>query len=455
VEPDACETNSDCRTAFGWGFTCGENGFCEQPDLPARCDALVPEDLFEDPARYRNDVVIGALWDGVAHLDSIQASRLAVLEVNRAGALDDQDFALVMCDYGESPDDDLGTAEASAEGARWLADVLGTSAIAGPRGSSRTEAAFLALDGRDVVLISPSATSPTLTLLDETMPTDEKPGLLWRTIPPDDRQAEVIVGDLAARGVGSLAIITQEGSYGDALTALVANGWDREIGGPLSVFSYVGTPFGAVADAAEADPDEVVFISSEIGDYVDFLDGAVASDNLLATYDGIGILLTDPAFNVQLLENVGEEATVLFDNVRGTRPAPASGALFDTFSAAFAAEYGADPQSSGVTVHSYDATYLLFYAHAWARFNEEDSGGLSLARGLRRLSAGMDVPIRESSWIDVRDAFSNGISINIAGGSGELDYDPATEETSAPIQVWGIAEPSPGEFEFFEIEILP
>ena len=28
--------------------------------------------------------------------------------------------------------------------------------------------------------------------------------------------------------------------------------------------------------------------------------------------------------------------------------------------------------------------------------------------------------------------------IDVRGASGELDYDPVTEETTAPVEVWGI-----------------
>jgi branched-chain amino acid transport system substrate-binding protein len=392
--------------------------------------------------------MIGALFDGVAHLDSVQATELAVKEVNDAGGLDGRDFAVVFCDYGEGFSDDLDSLEASEQGAVWLADELGATAIVGPRGSSRTEAAFLALGERDVVLISPSATSPDLTAIDETEPTDENPGRLWRTAPPDGLQAEAIVADLDDRGVAAIAIIHQEGSYGDALAALIESGYADAVGGTVQVFPYASSPFGAVADAAASNPEEVVFISSDIADYVNFFDGAVASENLLNTYASLGIFLSDGAFNVQLLEGVSDEALVLFPNVRGTRYPPIEGPLFETFAAAFKTEYKADPQSSGFTVHTYDAAWLILYATAWAHHNESDQGGRSLGRGLRKVSEGPSISIRYSGWAEVLENFENGTSIDVRGGSGELDYDPATEETTANLELWIIEESSPGTWEF-------
>jgi branched-chain amino acid transport system substrate-binding protein len=451
ARPDACATDLDCRAGFGWGSTCTDDGFCAAPAPPARCERTLPEDLFQAPERYADRIVVGALYDPVAHLDSIQASELAITEVNQEDGLDGQEFALVVCDYGEG-EDGLSSTEAAAEGAQWLADGLGVSAILGPRGSSRAKAAFEALDERDVVLISPSATSPELTEIDETMPTDERPGRLWRTVPPDTLQGEVIVADLVARNVTNVAVIAQEGSYGDALAALLDSGFEQQ-GGTLDIFSYANTPFGPIADVSAGDYEEVVFVSSDIGDYVKFLEGAVASGDLLAAYDGMGIFLTDAGFSPELL-TVSESSQVLFDNIRGSRPAPAEGPLFDTFAAAFTTLYGTSPEESGFTVHSYDAAWLIFYAYAWAHFNEEDEGGRSLARGLRKVSDGTPAGIRPSGWDTVLEAFGSGASVDVAGGSGELDYDPATEETSAPIEIWGIEEPNAGEFQFYEIETV-
>lgn len=444
---DACTSDLDCRAAFGWGSSCQANGYCAAPSRPARCETSTPTDLFEAPQKYSDAWVIGALFDRDTHLDSIQATDLAIKELNDAGGLDGRGFAVVYCDYGEAFDDGLDSEQASEQGALWLADTLGVSAIVGPRGSSRTEAAFLALDDRDVVLMSPSATSPSLTAIDELMPSDEDPGRLWRTAAPDTAQAATIVDNLEQRGVASLVIISQQGSYGDALAALI----EADFGGEVTQQQYAGSPFGAVADAATTGAEEVVFISSDISDYVDFFDGAVASDNLRDTYDNMGIFLPDAAYNLQLLEQVSAGATVLFDNVRGTRYPPSDGPLFDTFSAAYSTEYDESPQSSGFTVHTYDATWLLALATAWAHYNEADTGGRALARGLRRISAGETVPIRFAGWEPAVSAFMAGQSIDVEGGSGLLDYDPATEETSAPTELWGIVDVG-GAWEFAPLE---
>ena len=41
-------------------------------------------------------------------------------------------------------------------------------------------------------------------------------------------------------------------------------------------------------------------------------------------------------------------------------------------------------------------------------------------------------------WSTVLAQFRQGTAVDIAGTSGSLDYDPATEETTGPVNVWVI-----------------
>jgi branched-chain amino acid transport system substrate-binding protein len=79
--------------------------------------------------------------------------------------------------------------------------------------------------------------------------------------------------------------------------------------------------------------------------------------------------------------------------------------------------------------------------------------GLEIARGLRQVSNGPAVEIRPSSWSEIARRFAEGDAIDVNGASGRLDYDPRTEETSAPISIWGIsAQPSDGGYALVELE---
>lgn len=448
VDRRECSESAQCREAFGFGSVCGDEGFCSEPMVHPRCSRTYPPDLFARPADYQDRIVLGSLFSYVDHDDTLLAAELAVRQVEDREGLEGTLFAMVHCDYTAQAGDALDDIEATREISGYLARTLGVPAIVGPRGSARAEAAFIEIRDDDVLLISPSATSPALTALDGSDPSDAQPGLLWRTAPPDSLQSEVIATDMVERGVQSPAVIFQEGAYGDGLQALFVARFVDQGGEAPELFPFSGDFSTTVADVAEglADGsyDEVLFVSSDIADYVAFFTAATATDSLEDAYgaDGVGIFLVDAAFNQTLLDETPSAARDLFAKVRGTRPAPATGALFNAFAAAYASVFNADPMSSAFNPHSYDAAWLVLYGVAWSQFNEGGISGVGIARGLRRVSNGPQVAIQPAGWATVVDAFRSRDGVDVEGASGPLDYDPDTEETTAPIELWRI-DPDP------------
>ena len=57
-----CTENTDCQDAFGLGTTCGDDGFCEVVELPARCETVYPEDL-EFPIDPETTFLVGSIFD--------------------------------------------------------------------------------------------------------------------------------------------------------------------------------------------------------------------------------------------------------------------------------------------------------------------------------------------------------------------------------------------------------
>src|SRR4026208_2145535 len=92
AKPDfeECKTNSDCRSAFGIGSTCGGDGLWVSPVVNRRCRTTDPEDLFPRPENYRNAVGFGSLMDhsSTTHQARERASRLATKQLNEEGRLD-------------------------------------------------------------------------------------------------------------------------------------------------------------------------------------------------------------------------------------------------------------------------------------------------------------------------------------------------------------------------------
>jgi branched-chain amino acid transport system substrate-binding protein len=450
LRPRECDDASECRAAFGLGSVCGDAGYCEPPQQHPRCSEAYPPELLTAPEDFAEHIVVGSMFGFVDHRDTMLAAELAIRQLEREDGLGGVPFAMLHCDTTAKAGDDLTDLEASADVAQFLARVVGAPAIVGPRGSARTEAAFEAIRDDDVVLVSPSATSAALIGFDTPDPTFEAPGLLWRTVPPDTLQAEVIAADMRGRAVLRVAVIHQAGAYGDGLTALfeerfLAQGGIAVQKNPFSDGQF-GTIVATVAESLVAgDAQEVLFLSSDLADYVAFLGAAVATDQLRAAYTDpdVGVFLADAAYNATLIADTFDGSAELYPRIRGTRPAPAEGVLFNAFAAAYAAEFQADAVSSGFTPHSYDAAWLVAYGIAWAQLVEGRIDGTGIARGLRRISGGERVEIQPMSWTVVVDRFSADMPIDVEGASGPLDYDPDTEETVAPIQLWAI-EPDSG-----------
>jgi ABC-type branched-subunit amino acid transport system substrate-binding protein len=445
VDVNSCAVNSDCSTQFGLGWVCGSDGMCEESVRLARCNATYPEDLLFEPSRHKDTIVFGNLMDQslATHRARERSARLAIKQANDEGGLQLRKFGIVFCTIEEDPEfDTLTRPEAALDTATYLIDTLGVPAIVGPAASDDVSGVFQVLRDRGSLFISPSATSPALTPLDPTDVDDENPGLLWRTAPPDSLQGAAIAYDMREPGLGrsevvdTVAIVFQSGAYGAALAEVFAQEF-MAAGGPIpEQFEYEtdGQRSEAIGLAAQGNFDEVLFVSSQTRQVIEFMDAAAA----LTGFDGKGLFLSDAAANPDLLM---EANPLRFPQVRGTRQAPRNeetDLVYTAFLAAYSAEYGEDVRPFSFTANAFDAAWLLAYGSAWALLQDGGMSGKGIARGLRRLSSGPELEIRATSWNLARQYFANGESIDVSGASGHLDYDPETEETTGRIETWRI-----------------
>lgn len=436
--PAKCESDDVCRNAFGLGSVCASDGFCAEPAPPARCLDTEPADIFQRPEKYADRFVIGGMFNLETDQPQSLSTLLAIRQVNDLGGLDGGSFAAVVCTYEEDTEyDDLDEAGATEQIVGYLVDTLGASAIIGPSTSDRAFDAYAAAEPLGAVIVSPSATSPTLTEVDGVTHDDENPGLFWRTVPPDDLQGVTMAWDLDDRGVTDVALVHQESSYATSLAAVFLENY----AGNVSTFTFSNptTLSEAITDAGNAAPQEVVFLTSDVSDIVSFF-GAVAVSSDYNGPDPIEIFLADAGSDPFLLQNTQDVSGVLYGRVRGTRPQIPQGDVFEQFQAAYAAAYGEDPSNAVFAAYTYDATWLAMYGHAWAWYQLDEISGFGIAQGMRQVSdpAQAQLPVRPSAWQTVVEKFGAGFSVNLEGASGPLDFDDVTGETTAAIEVWVI-----------------
>ena len=212
----ACEQHADCRNAYGFGWECGEEGYCDTLEPHPRCTQTYPEDLFDRQEAYRDYTIIGTLMnhqDSRPYMEAVELAAFLVSDDFTVGS-----FAMLHCQTEEDLTlNPLTGPAAIQEPALWLADKVGIPALVGPDFSSSTVAAFEVLDEFDVFMMSPSATSEELIEIDGKVKTDQNPGQFWRTAPPDSLQARVIAEDMQIRGTKFVGVIHSNGSYGNGL----------------------------------------------------------------------------------------------------------------------------------------------------------------------------------------------------------------------------------------------
>jgi len=441
LERSDCTSDNQCREAFGPGHGCGDDGFCRGVAAPKRCESTYPADLVARVAQGERWITFGSLFDRSlkTHQAREKAIQLALDQVNTAGGVDGTQMGMIHCTIETNEAlDKLDDEQALLTSARYLQDY-GVLAIIGPSSSADTQKVFQELSS--MLLISPAATSPALTALDPQDVSDDKPGLLWRTVAPDSLQGLAIAQDmLGGQGrtttVSAVAVVHETGAYGDGLYLAFAKAISQDGRIALTELPYSdeSSRDQQIAAAGNGSYDEVLFIASPTSDLHALFDYAAAN----SSYDSKGLFLTDAAASSELLQSA--DAGVLA-RVRGTRPAPldaATNLTYKGFIAKYSARYSDDVSQYSFTAQTYDAAWLAALGAAWAELQEGSISSVAAAKGLRKLSQGDAIDVGEIGWNTILQHFRAGQSVDVAGASGALDYDPQTEETSSAIEIWTV-----------------
>ncbi|KEJ88528.1 ABC transporter substrate-binding protein [Sulfitobacter donghicola] len=187
--------------------------------------ALVATGAFADG--HAKEVKLGIIFGFTGPIESLtgpmaSGAEVAINEVSESGML--LDGAKVTAMRVDSGCIDNGLAVSNAE--RLIAD--GVSGIVGADCSGVTGAVLqnVAIPN-GMVMISPSATSPGLTTMEDN-------GLFFRTSPSDAREGQVMAEILQERGVKSIALTYTNNDYGKGLADAIETSF-KGLGGEVTI----------------------------------------------------------------------------------------------------------------------------------------------------------------------------------------------------------------------------
>ena len=342
--------------------------------------------------------------------------KMAVEEANAAGGVQGSTITLESFDTATSAD------VAPAEADKIIAG--GFQGEVGAASSGISLSVIDALTAAEVIMVSPSNTSPQFTAYPHG-------GYYYRTAPSDTLQGEFTAQLLANSGADNLAIIYRADSYGEGLNEVVAA-------------SYTGTivaqePYDAenldaktlITTIAAAEPASVLcicFPETGVQIHVEAVSqGLLLEDQSLPWFYTDGML--DPTF-VQALTDAGvENAAALLANFTGTAPGSEETDAAAQFAAAYQDAYG--EEFTLFAPQSYDAAWLMILAA-----EASDGSKIGIKGQMVAVSKGGESCIAaECLALLQADPTTD---IDYLGASGEIDFkeNQSGDPGSAAFQIW-------------------
>ncbi len=439
-----CTKHSDCQPQ-GASMICGPGGTCVDA-FNANCGSAA------GPLGNDDSIMVGSIMPTVGQFTSIgvpieQAHELAILEINNAGGLPGgRRLVLVKCDSS-------GSSEQGQLAAAHLINTVGVPVIFGPAFSSIFIDVTTQVSARaGVMTISPSATSPTISGLDDD-------NLGWRTAASDVAQADAIADLVEARGFTKVIALGKDDAYGLGLL----DGVNAKLSSVLQPDDYKTYTFadpggdnppdlaGLVSNALAAipDPDAVVLLgTTEIAEIARLFEISLSNTSSVVT---VRYIMADGGKADETIAlTMADEG--LIPRIEGTESNHKNGTLYNAFALRFQQRFGAPP---GIyAANAYDAVYLVAYAMATVP-EPQLLTGAGISEGMSRLvgnesAMSIDIAAGPPDYNRARNHLvanpANIIEFN--GASGPLDFD-SNGEAPANVARWAVEKrESNGEFRF-------
>ncbi len=362
------------------------------------------------PAPLKIGLILNFSGSPQASADRERAFDLALKHINAGGGVFGMDVESVVVDATGDP-------LTAVRAARGLVEQEGVHAIVGPNASSAAlPIAREVAGGLGIPTISPSATSPRLTDVDDG-------GFFFRTALSDAFQGPVLADLVRDRGFENVGLIYQEDAYGQGLADAFEESW-------------TGTLRRIAVGTAQSDFTTELALSADQGAQILFVvafEGpalAIVSQALEAgIYDQF--VFCDASKRIGLIEAIGGQR---LGGMYGTASASAPGdAATAAWEAAFIDEYGALPVLAYVK-ETYDATVALALA---AQAAGSTDGDLVRDR-LREIGGPPGTPVAATAQgvAGALAMLAEGNAIDYQGAANTLDWDADGDLARGHIGIW-------------------
>jgi ABC-type branched-subunit amino acid transport system substrate-binding protein len=449
-KPKLCMSNAECTQAAAEPGLCRKDGVCAKV-LSEDCKTLTG--VFNDDSIFLGSVFSSTGANAEAGQERAQSVSVAQSEI-AASAVGLQfggktrSLAVLHCDEAVDP----------VRAATHLVTDLQVPAIFGAGTSGNTiQIATRATIPGDVLLFSPSATSASITTLDDN-------GLVWRTAPSDVLQvigfadqvkaveAEVRVSrKLDPSTPLRLSVLFKDDTYGKGLASDLAS--KAQVNGrPLiDAFNQSVVQILSYGSKGEMLPERIATIAAFAPAIVLVIGTTEAITGAIAPLEAAfpqaepkpSYVLADGVRRPELLAQV-MKTPELRVRLRGTVPgSPVQTPLRSAFELLYKSQYGARPTIFG-TAGAYDSVYLVAYAIEAA--NRWPLTGTEIATSLQRVTnpAGTKTDVGGASLGAGFKTLGTGGTLSLQGASGPLKFDGNTGDAEADIDVWCVSQDAVG-----------
>ena len=450
----SCTTGHDCRKQFGGG-ACVNNTCIDELPANDSCYVFEPDELPNTRLTGQDSpLLLGAIFslggpEGGRAFDmgQVAAVRVALREINRSGAGNNgRKFGMVFCD-NDGPDNDFVDTErdnANRAALDYLSGVLGVPAMVGPLSSAdaTTLIGHMLANQYPTLMMSSSATSPSLTDEPDRLDPTDTYGLFWRSCPSDSLQGKVLAENVIGTdtNINKVVVIYIADSYGEGLLQVFTDNYlAGDMGRVVQPRPFdTGDDFDVLAAQVQGDaPDGILIISVNASETVEILTGLAGAGQAAIPY-----FFTDGSKDKTVMLDdmtLSAEVKQMIQGALGTGPpSPVANSNYQQFDASLFKDFGINGTDFSFLANSYDAGYLVAMGAVFASSGTMNYDGRDVAAGYSRVILGDNITVGASSWGSVKAALTNGDSFNLDGISGSLDFVVANGEAPGPIEIWRV-----------------